>query len=121
MNRADKLDISVRQDLSMAAMNLISAEEHLAMTAMKTGKNDYMDVQKAVRGIRRGIMQDLVRNGEGENWCIAKHLLAATMRLVETASKAKDPKALLHAAFDAYSLFWMLQGGGNATGRKTKK
>lgn len=125
-----KLDISKKEDLSIAVMNLISIEEHLAFTAMKTGKKEYLEVLDAVRELRKKLLKKLIVNTEGQMWCISKHLLSTTMRLLETGEKCignsdEEAKELFEGAFDVYSLFWFLQkiGGKNDSkkSRKTKK
>ncbi|MBS3053683.1 MAG: hypothetical protein J4469_04230, partial [Candidatus Aenigmarchaeota archaeon] len=47
-----KGDISKAQDLVMATVNLISLEEHLAFTAMKTGEQDFYEIARNVRKLR---------------------------------------------------------------------
>lgn len=109
-----RADLTSQEDLSFAVMNLVSIEEHLAMTSAKTNKQDYVHILGAVRKLRVSLLKELVVNTEGELWCISKHLLAATMRLMETATKhIKSNPAKAHSleksAFDLYSLFWLLQ------------
>ena len=132
-----KADLTNREDLSIAVMNLISIEEHLAFTAMKTGNEFYLEVLNEVRKMRIDLLKKLLVNTSGELWCISKHLLAGTMRLMETSTKylRNDTKYALQLekkAFDLYSLFWLLQGmdekgkgklteGENATGKSAKK
>ena len=104
------IDLSEKHDLSIAIMNLVNLEEHLAFTAMKTKKEEYLHVQASIRKMR----VRLVKNTEGELWCISKHLLATTMRLIESSTKyiEKDPKQakeLIEDAYDVYTLFWFLQ------------
>lgn len=113
-NSQEKADLTNKEDLSIAVMNLISLEEHLAFTIMKTKKQEYLEILAAVRRLRIKLLEQLVHNREGELWCISKHLLAATMRLMEVATKhiGKDNDAAYdfeRAAFDLYGLFWMLQ------------
>ena len=113
-----KADITHKEDLSIAVMNLISIEEHLAFTSMKTGKQDYLEVLKAVRKLRIELLKELLTNTEGELWCISKHLLGATMRLTECATKylGKDnakAQSYEEKAFDLYGLFWLLQKCGD--------
>jgi len=108
-----KLDVSLNQDLSIAVMNLISAEEHLAFTAMKTGKQEYAHVLNSVREMRKRLLAQLIKNKEGEMWCISKHLLAATMRLIEVGTRyigSDDKKAaeFFDDALDTYGTFWLL-------------
>jgi hypothetical protein len=49
-----------------------------------------------------------------ERWCISKHLLAASMRIMEVGTKAQgqgkkeDAQELFKKAYDLYSLFWGL-------------
>ena len=117
MNEEQKVDLTYKEDLSIAVMNLISLEEHLAFTAMKTRRDIYLEILKETRKIRINLMKKLVANTEGELWCISKHLLAATMRLMETSTKYlnPDPKRAMEIeanAFDLYSLFWFLQKVG---------
>ena len=44
MKKADKMDLSSDQDLSIAIMNLVSIEEHFFFTGAKTGKPEYYDL-----------------------------------------------------------------------------
>jgi len=123
---AKKLDLSKKEDLSIAVMNLISIEEHLAFTAMKTGKEEYLKILDCVRELRKKLLKRLVVNREGEMWCISKHLLATTMRLLETGEKCignddKQANELFKGAFDVYTLFWFLQKIGGKSARKTGK
>jgi hypothetical protein len=123
-----KADLTNREDLSMAVMNLISIEEHLAFTAMKTGNEFYLEVLNEIRKIRVGLLKKLLVNTQGELWCISKHLLASTMRLMETSTKylGNDTKYAMQLeknAFDLYSLFWLLQNVGvkNVARKPAKK
>ena len=124
---AKKIDLSKKEDLSIAVIHLINIEDHLAFTAIKTGKNEYLEILDAVRQLRKKLMNKLVVNKEGECWCISKHLLAATMRLLETGEKCigddnKEADDFFKDAFDTYSLFWFLQKiGGKNDVEKTRK
>ena len=131
-NKKELMDLSKKQELSIAVMNLISIEEHLAFTAMKTGKKEYLAALNSIREMRKKYLKKLLTNTEGELWCISKHLLSTTMRLMETGTKhfdnMKEAAEYFDAAFDAYTLFWLLQGlgKGNSNGnikktRETKK
>lgn len=107
-------DITHEEDVSFAVMNLIGIEEHLAMTSVKAKKQEYLHILCAVRKLRIKMLKTLVKNPEGEVWCISKHLLSATMRMMETATKylETDVEAahdLEKSAFDLYSLFWLVQ------------
>ncbi len=107
-------DLSLEEDLSIGLMNLISIEEHLFFTAIKTNKKIYLDLIENVRKIRKKFMKEIVKDPEGEVWCISKHLLAASMRLIETGNKylskgnEKMAKEAFEDAFYLYSLFWQL-------------
>ncbi len=107
-----KLDLSSGEDLSIAIMNLVSLEEHFYFTGAKTGKNNYYDLLKKVREIRKELLKTIVKEAEGEVWCISKHLLAASMRLIEVGTKyqsqgnKKQAQSLFQKAYDLYSLFW---------------
>lgn len=112
MKKKDKMDLSSDQDLTIAIMNLISIEEHFVFTAEKTGKSSYYDLLKEVREMRKVLLQKIIKEYEGEVWCISKHLLAASMRLMEVGTKQlgtdnrEEAEDLFKKSFDLYSLFW---------------
>jgi len=87
LKKQDKMDLSTDEDLSLAIMNLVSIEEHFFFTAEKTERKKYYDLLAGVREIRKSLLKKLVKNPEGEVWCISKHLLAASMRLMEVGTK----------------------------------
>lgn len=108
-------DLSLEEDLSIAVMNLISLEEHFFFTAKKTDKSDYLDLLAQTREIRKRMLGKMIPQTEGETWCISKHLLAASMRLLEVGTKYQTDKKMKEAkeAFDdsyrLYSLFWAIR------------
>jgi hypothetical protein len=111
-SKTDKLDLSSDEDLSIAIMNLISIEEHFFFTAEKTGKPEYFDLLKQVREMRKELLKKIIKEYEGEVWCISKHLLAASMRLMEVGTKQlgqgkkEEAEKLFKNAYELYSLFW---------------
>ena len=114
MKKQDKMDLSSDQDLSIAIMNLVSIEEHFFFTGAKLGKTEYYDLIKDVREMRKELLKKIIKEYEGEVWCISKHLLAASMRLMEVGTKqlGQDNKQeaydLFDKAYNLYSLFWGL-------------
>ena len=107
-----KMDLSSDQDLSLALMNLISIEEHFIFTGSKTRKGKYYDLANEVRGIRKELLKEIVTDYEGEIWCISKHLLSGSMRLMEVGTKQLDQgnkkkaKEMFNHSYSLYSLFW---------------
>ncbi len=112
LKKEHKLDLSSGEDLSIAIMNLVSLEEHFFFTGVKTGKDKHYDLLLKVREIRKELLKKIVKEAEGEIWCISKHLLAASMRLIEVGTKyynqgeKKGAQDLFSKAYDLYSLFW---------------
>ena len=112
LKKEHKLDLSSGEDLSIAVMNLVSLEEHFFFTGAKTGQKKYYDLLGKVREIRKELLKKIVKDAEGEVWCISKHLLAASMRLIEVGTKyynqdkKKEAQELFSKAYDLYSLFW---------------
>ena len=88
------IDLSMEEDLSIAVMNLIGLEEHLFFTAEKTGKDEYFDLLETVRETRKQLLGKMIKQTEGEVWCISKHLLAASMRLFEVGTKMQSNQTL---------------------------
>lgn len=109
------VDLTVAEDLSIAVMNLISLEEHFFFTGEKTKKDEYFDFSKEIRSVRRELLEKLMPNHEGETWCISKHLLASSMRLIEvgnrymTDGKKDEAKDMFDKAYKVYSIFWGLK------------
>ena len=112
LKKEHKLDLSSEEDLSIAIMNLVSLEEHFFFTGAKTGKDKYYDLLLRVREIRKDLLKKIVKDTEGEEWCISKHLLATAMRLIEVGTKylsqgkKTEAKDLFSKAHGLYSLFW---------------
>jgi len=114
MKKQEKMDLSSDQDLTIAIMNLVSIEEHFFFSGAKTGKTEYYDMIKDVREMRKDLLKKIIKEYEGEVWCISKHLLAASYRLMEVGTKqlGMDKKEeaydLFGKAYNLYSLFWGL-------------
>lgn len=112
--KLNQKDLSSDQDLTIALMNLVSIEEHLVFSGAKTGKNSFYDLIKEIRELRKNLMQKVIPSYEGEVWCISKHLLASSMRLMEVGTKQQslhhDEEAyqLFNQAYNLYCLFWGL-------------
>ena len=113
--KVNPLDLSSDQDLSIALMNLISLEEHFFFSGAKTQKTGFYDLINTVRDMRKELMARIVKKSTAENgevWCISKHLLAASMRVMEVGTKAlsagntTDAYDLFNKAYELYSLFW---------------
>lgn len=112
VEQGEKLDLSSGEDLSIGIMNLISIEEHLFFTYNKTRASKYLDLLEEIRKMRKELLKKLIKDYEGEIWCISKHLLAAAMRLIEVGTKTlsqgdkKSAEDLFQKAYQLYSLFW---------------
>jgi len=120
------LDLSSGEDLSIGLMNLISIEEHLFFTAQKLKNKKYTELLNKVRLMRTELMRDIVKDPEGEVWCISKHLLAASMRVMEVGTKElkkgnkKKAEELFEKSYKLYSLFWGLNLSGDSKASKLK-
>lgn len=114
LKKDNVLDLSSDQDLSIAIMNLVSIEEHFFFTGAKTGNPKYYDLLAEVREMRKDLLKKIIKEYEGEVWCISKHLLAASYRLMEVGTKAQgkgqkeEAQDMFKKAYDLYSLFWGL-------------
>lgn len=115
MKKSGEIDLSTEEDLSIAVMNLISLEEHFFFTSAKTGKESYLDLLSQMREMRKSLLKKLIDKHEGETWCISKHLLGTTMRLIEVGTKLysdgkkDEAKEIYGKAHEIYSLFWALR------------
>ncbi len=108
------LDLSSGEDLSIGIMNLISIEEHLFFTYNKTKDARFIDLLDEVRRMRTDLLKEIIKDYKGEVWCISKHLLAASMRVMEVGTKElkkgdkKKAASLFEKSYQLYSLFWGL-------------
>lgn len=115
LKKSGGVDLSTEEDLSLAIMNLISLEEHFFFTGAKTGKDEYFDFVNEVRTIRKELLAKMMDKNEGETWCISKHLLGTTMRLIEVGTKLHsdgkkdEAKEMFDRAYKTYSLFWAIR------------
>lgn len=116
-------DLSSGENLSIGIMNLISIEEHLFYTSQKLKSPKYLKILNEVRLMRTELMREIVKDPKGEVWCISKHLLAASMRIMEVGTKKlksgdqKSAESLFKKSYELYSLFW----GLNLTSSKSPK
>src|SRR3972149_9144795 len=117
VTKQKELDLSSGEDLSIGIMNLISIEEHLFFTSQKTKDKKYLELLDEVRRMRTELLKEIIKDYEGEVWCISKHLLAASMRVMEVGTKelkkGNKDKAwdLFDKSYKLYSLFWGLNLG----------
>jgi len=117
LEKGHSLDLSSGEDLSVAIMNLIGIEEHMFFTSQKLGDTKYIDVLNTAREMRKELMKKIVKEGQGEVWCTSKHLLSASMRLMEVGTKSltkgdqKEANDYFKKSFDLYNLFWSLNLG----------
>lgn len=113
--KSGTIDLSMEEDLAIGVMNLISLEEHFFFTGAKTGKKEYFNLLFEVREARKELLGKLIDKHEGETWCIAKHLLAVTMRLIEVGTKLyqdkkkEEAEGVFSRANQMFTLFWALR------------
>ena len=117
LEKGHQMDLSSGEDLSLAIMNLISIEEHMFFTSQKLGQIKYLDILDTAREMRKELMKKIVKEGQGEVWCTSKHLLSASMRLMEVGTKyltkgdKHEADSYFKKSFDLYNLFWGLNLG----------
>jgi len=120
LKKQNRLDLSSDQDLILGIMNLINLEEEFFELGAKTKNAKYYVLLFKVREMRKHFLQIVIKNYEGEVWCISKHLLAAAMRCMQAGFKLDEAllkSELFQSAYDLYSLFWGLNLGvvGNSS------
>jgi hypothetical protein len=112
IKKESNIDLSSGEDLSLAIANLVSIEEHLFFTGSKLERPVYFDLLNDIRSMRVRLMKQLVANPEGEEWCISKHLLSSSYRLMEVGTKnlslgkKKEAQNMFTDSFGLYSMFW---------------
>ncbi len=115
IKKNNAFDLSTDEDLAIAVMNLISLEEHNFFNVEKTGKTEYMDMLREVREMRKELLGKMISRHEGETWCTSKHLLAATMRLMEVGTKLlndnkkDEAKEMFDRGYKLFTMFWGLR------------
>jgi len=115
MKKGSGFDLSTEEDLALGVMNLIAIEEHLFFTGEKTGKEEYFDLLNQVRETRKELMKKMIPEYEGEMWCACKHLLSATMRMMEVGTKLlsdgkkQEAKDMFDRSYKTFNLFWAVR------------
>ena len=115
LKQSGQIDLSTEEDLSIGVMNLISLEEHFFFSAEKTGKPEYLEMLAEVREMRKELLGKLMDKNEAESWCISKHLLAGSMRLMEVGTKLQTQgdkvgsEDYFAKAYKLYAMFWALR------------
>ena len=115
LRETSPVDLSTEEDLAVAVMNLISLEEHLYFTGAKTDNEAYWVMLNEVREMRKTLLAKMIPMNEGETWCTSKHLLSATMRLIEVGTKLfsegkkDEAKGMYDKAHQLFSTFWALR------------
>ena len=127
LKKSGTFDLSTEEDLAIAIMNLISLEEHFFFTNARTNKPEYLDLLNETREMRKELLAKLIDKHEGETWCVSKHLLAASMRLMEVGTKLQsdakkaEPRSerssatgdeaqkIFSYSYKLFSLFWGLR------------
>ncbi|PIV06755.1 hypothetical protein COS53_03800 [Candidatus Shapirobacteria bacterium CG03_land_8_20_14_0_80_35_14] len=125
--KGHEMDLASGEDLSMVVMNLIAIEEHMFFNANKTGKTKYFELLNEAREMRKVLMKMLIPDYEGEVWCTSKHLLAASMRVMEVGTKyqtkgdTKTAYDLFKKSYDLFNLFWTINLGLNSNSSPLSK
>ena len=108
-------DLSSDQDLAIGLMNLIAIEEHLFFSGAKTENYKFYEMIEPIREIRKDLLKKIVGDDyEGETWCITKHLLSGSMRLMEVGVKqqslgnTKEAYDLFEKSYNLYCLVWAM-------------
>lgn len=61
--------------------------KNIFFTSAKTSKSEYYDLLNKAGEIRKELLGKIIKQDEGEVWCISKHLLTASMRLMRVGTK----------------------------------
>ena len=65
--------------------------------------------------MRKELLARMMDKNEGETWCISKHLLATSMRLMEVGTKLlgdnkkEEAKEMFDRAYKMYSMFFAIR------------
>jgi len=117
LKKQNRLDLSSDQDLTLGIMNLVNLEEEFFLLGAEHNYREFYDVLLRVREMRKTFLQAIVQRYEGEVWCISKHLMAASMRCLQSGVKLLDAQQkpwayeMFKFSYDLYSLFWGLNLG----------
>lgn len=105
--KANKLDLSSDQDLTIALMNLISIERYIENDA----EHDFSQLKSMVNDLRVALMGKIVKKSD-KNFDVLCDLLGRSAVMMNDGFVAlenqNDVRAyeLFDAAFGAYSMFW---------------
>ena len=67
------------------------------------------------RSLRAKLLAKMIDKTEGETWCISKHLLATSMRLIEVGTKLQsdnkkdEAKEMFEQSYKMFNMFFALR------------
>lgn len=105
--KANKLDLSSDQDLTIGLMNLISIERYIENDA----EHDFSQLKSMVNDLRVALMNKIVKKSD-KNFDVLCDLLGRSAVMMNDGFVALENQnevrayELFDAAFGAYSMFW---------------
>lgn len=90
----DKKDVGFLQDSVNVLGNMINAENHAINSALITKNDLFLEIAEMIRKDRSEILYSLVKENNGESYCLSKHILASANGLKELGNRLieKDDK-----------------------------
>ena len=83
----DKKDVGFIHDLIFGLQNLISIEHHCIESYSTTGRKIYLEIATKIRRNRSKWMYKFIKESDGQNYCISKHLLASAQAMKEIGNR----------------------------------
>lgn len=82
----DKLvskDIGFVEEIIELCKNLVSIESHSFSSYLLSSDEKWLKTSKKARAIRTRYLDLITKKGNGQSWCVSKHLCECLMRLQE--------------------------------------
>ena len=111
-------DVGLIEDMCYLLKNLISIEDHSAMSFAINQENKWLELLELIRKMRTKWLGLIVKKEESHLWCISKHILASAEGMLEVGNRFLSTKQndTAKEAFDdaakLLSLFMILNNIG---------
>lgn len=87
MDKIKEKDVGYWEDTITVFINLCHAEFHSQKSYIETDDDDWLKIADELRRDRQKIQDEFTPKGEGELWCVNKHLALVIGGYLERASR----------------------------------
>jgi hypothetical protein len=90
--KSDKLDVGFFDDAIFCLSNMVALENHSINSYLQTKKKVFLEIAEMTRKDRSKLLYKLVKENNGEGYCMSKHTLAVGISMKELGNRFLEEK-----------------------------